>query len=151
MHHLRAAFTALSMILLAQSAAADEAATADITMALERADTVIEHVDGQHFAGTIDGTATFEGRSSPIACVGHAHVTGTGFQITVWCTMTDAAGDRLFMTLERRGDGALEDGGEGELTIQGGTGKYAGMERACPYMASHQPDRRITVEAACNG
>lgn len=150
MNHLRAACVALSLIVLAQSAAADEAAKASITMELRRADTAIEHVDGHRLAGKVEGTVTIEGRSNPTACVGHAHVTSAAFHATIWCTMTAADGDRLFMMLERSGDGVIEDGGEGTLTIQGGTGKYAGMEHACPYVASHLPDRRMLVEAACN-
>ena len=82
------------MFVLAQSAAADEAARANITMEFERADTAIEHLDGHRLASKVEGTGTIDGRSNPTVCVGQAHVTSTEFHATIWCTMTDAAGDR---------------------------------------------------------
>ena len=159
MHHSPAAASAaLVLIFLAQAAAADEAGNASIVMQLERAFTAIEHADGQRLAGTLAGVTMIAGSdqsplpagpSSPTVCVGHGSM-GTEVHVVAHCTLTDADGDRLFVSAERR-DGTLEDGGggKGDMLIRGGTGKYAGLEHLCPYVADYLPENRMVVNATC--
>lgn len=75
---------------------------------------------------------------------------GASSDVVANCTVTDADGDMLFATSERRqGDVTVGSSGKGETRFLGGTGKYEGVTGGCEYTPKYLPENWLVVESDC--
>ena len=121
--------------------------------------TMIDHAEGQIAAGSLTGTLTIlessgapfmEGAHSINRCLVLARTSSAGLDLNAPCTMTDSDGDHLYMeALRRSGDIEAGGGGDGRFTLQGGTGKYAGLSGDCPYETEYLAGERVVTEMNC--
>ena len=65
------------------------------------------------------------------------------------CSWKDSSGDELFVVSERRSGTTDVGGGNGTMSIIGGTGKYSGMTGDCTYSVAWLEYPWMTTESAC--
>ena len=149
-----AAMLAVSGALCAApSAFAQESGSFSAIATYVRDFTSIEHADGAYFGGKLEGSTTILASSgAPFDAGGHSLSTcvvfgkraAAGLDLQTACTTTNASGDTLFLTAERRaGDVDAGGGGAGQLQIAGGTGVYAGLAGSCGYQTSYLANDQV--------
>lgn len=149
----------LGLICAAPGALAQESGSFSVIATYVRDFKSIEHADGAYFGGSMEGSTTVLASSgAPFDAGGHSLSTcvvfgkraAAGLDLQTACTTTDASGDMLFLTAERRaGDVDAGGGGEGELQIAGGTGVYAGLSGRCGYETSYLANDQVITTTDC--
>ena len=149
----------LGIICAAPGALAQESGSFSVIATYVRDFTSIEHADGVYFGGSMEGTATtlassgapfVEGGHSLSTCVVFGKRAAAGLDLQTACTITDASGDTLYLTAERRaGDVEAGSGGRGELQLAGGTGVYAGLAGRCGYHTSYLANDQVVSTTDC--
>ncbi len=152
---------AMSMLLLLPNAAdAQESGSFRILQSYVQDYTTIEHAGGTVTAGTLVGTSTVTESSGPpfaegvtdiAKCLVYVRTPRDGaVELEAACTVTDGAGDEMYL-LARRRDGSIAagGGGAGVFEILGGTGKYADVSGECPYTTQYHPEDHADVSGKC--
>ena len=121
--------------------------------------TVMKHAGRTITGGPLEGTAAIvetsggpfaEGASYRVTCLVYARKSGAGLDLEAPCALTDADGDSLYVTAERRaGDTEVGGGGQGVQRILGGAGKYADVTGNCRYTTDYLPDDRLVSATTC--
>ena len=150
---------ALLTVCAAQTAFAEERGTYELIATQVRDYTTLEHAGRTITGGSLQGTASIvatsggpfaDGANYRVSCVVYVKKSDAGLDLEAPCTMTDEAGNALYVLAERRaGDVAAGGGGTGIHRILGGTGKYAGIVGGCPYTTSYLPDKWIVTRGTC--
>ena len=149
---------ALGLLQVGQGAAASESGSFTIASSLTSQYSTITHVDGTAFASASEGTSTVVkssgepfvvGRSLQTMCVVSGKGSAAGTELEAACTLTSPSGDMLFSTAVRRVDGAAEDGGPGQLALQGGAGGFENITGSCAYETDYLTDTIYVTWAEC--
>ena len=121
--------------------------------------TSVEHADGAYFGGSLEGSTTMlassggpfdAGEHSLSTCVAFGKRSAAGVDLQSACTITNASGDTLYLTAERRaGDVEAGSGGQGELELAGGTGVYAGLAGTCAYQTDYLANNQVVTTTDC--
>ena len=91
-----------------------------------------------------------EGSSTLFGCIVYAKKSPAGLDLEASCNSTDSSGDKLFSLAKRKiGDVTPGGGWTGMTTIQGGTGKYAGVTGTCSYKIDVLSANRLVTLAKC--
>ena len=154
-----AAALAAAAVCAAQPAAAEESGDFAALGSFVHDYTELEHGDGAFFGGVAEGTNTVtESSGAPFAPGDHSHAvcvvfgkrSAAGLDLSAPCTQTDADGDSYY-TLSKRiaGDVDAGGGGEGAMTMVGGTGKYAGLSGSCAYDVDYLAGDRLVFTMHC--
>ena len=154
-----AAILAASAMAAASPAAAGESGEFASIGGFVRDYTEIDHAGGTVVGGSIDGAVTVtESSGEPFAvgahsnamCVVYGKTSDAGIDLEAPCALTDADGDKLYL-VSRRGVGDVEagGGGVGAMTLEGGTGKYAGLSGSCDYETDYLPGDRLVTQWRC--
>ena len=154
-----AAFAAMAMSCIGQTAAADESGSFTALASLVTDYTMIEHPGGTIVGGASAGTNTvLESSGGPFAAGEHSHVTcvvygkrsAAGLQLEASCASTTAAGDKFYL-ISKRSTGGVEEGagGAGSLELLGGTGKFAGVTGTCTYQTAYLAESRLVTTSDC--
>ncbi len=143
-----------------QTAFAEESGSFELVVTHVHDYTTLKHAGRTITGGPLQGTASIvatsggpftDGADYRVTCVVYATSSDTGIDLEAPCTMTDGAGDVLYVRFERRaGTIAVGGGGAGNHLILGGTGKYAGIAGGCPYRTSYLPDKWIVTRVTCS-
>lgn len=143
----------------AQVVAAAESGSFEIVFGFATQYTTIEHAGQKVTGGALNGVSTFvkssggpfaEGANGTGTCIVYATASDAGLAVEAACTVTDAAGDSLFLAARRSaGDIAPAGGGEGRMDLVGGTGKFAGATGTCPYTVQYLPENKGITHIAC--
>ena len=155
-----AVLAALGIICAAPAAFAQESGSFSVIATYVRDFTSIEHADGTYFGGSMEGSTTtlassgapfVEGGHSLSTCVVLGKRSAAGLDLQSACTITNASGDTLYLTAERRaGDVEAGSGGQGELELAGGTGVYAGLAGTCAYDTSYLANNQVVTTTDCS-
>jgi len=150
---------ALLVVCAAQTAFAEESGTYELIASEVHDYTTLEHAGRTITGGPLEGTASIvatsggpftDGADYRVTCVVYVKKSDAGLDLEAPCTMTDGAGDALYVLAERRaGDVAAGGGGRGNHRILGGTGKFSGIVGNCPYTTSYLPGKWIVTRAKC--
>jgi len=112
-------------------------------------------VTGGSSAGTqtiikSSGSLFPEGSSTLFGCIVYAKKSAAGLDLEASCKSTDSSGDKIFSLAKRKvGDVTPGGGWTGTSTIQGGTGKYAGVTGSCNYRIDVLSANRLVTLAKC--
>ncbi len=150
---------ALLAVCAAQTAFAEESGTYELIATEVHDYTTLKHAGRTITGGSLQGTASIvatsggpftDGADYRVTCVVYVKKSDAGIDLEAPCTMTDEAGDALYVVAERRaGTIAAGGGGTGIHRILGGTGKFSGIAGRCPYTTSYLPDKWIVTRATC--
>ena len=156
---LRVPAAALFAVCAAQTASAAETGSFELIMTAVHDYTTLEHAGRTITVGPLQGTARVvaasgapfsEGANHRVSCVVYGKRSKAGIDLEAPCTITDEAGDRLYVVSVRRaGDIAVGGGGKGSYQIQGGTGKFSGLGGDCAYKTSYLPDKWLVTRTTC--
>ena len=154
-----AVIAAMGVLCAAPGAFAQESGSFSAIATYVRDFTSIEHTDGAYFGGSLEGSVTTlassgapfdEGGHSLSTCVIFGKRSAAGLDLRTACTITNASGDTLYLTAERRaGDVEAGGGGEGELELAGGTGVYAGLAGRCAYETDYLANDQVVTSTDC--
>ena len=155
-----ATMLAVSGVLCAAPGAfAQESGSFSVIATYVRDFTSIEHADGVYFGGSMEGSTTtlassgapfVEGGHNLSTCVVFGKRAAAGLDLQTACTITNASGDTLYLTAERRaGDVEAGGGGQGELELAGGTGVYAGLAGRCGYQTDYLANDQVITTTDC--
>ena len=154
-----AVMAGLGILCAAPGAFAQEGGSFSAVANYVRDFTSIEHADGTYFGGTLEGSTTtlassgepfVAGGSSLSTCVVFGKRAAAGLDLQTACTSTNASGDTLYLTAERRaGDVDAGGGGEGRIEIAGGTGAYAGVTGTCAYDTNYLENDQVVTKTDC--
>ena len=149
----------LGMICATPGALAQESGSFSVIATYVRDFTSIEHADGVYFGGSMEGSTTtlassgapfVEGEHSLSKCVVFGKRAAAGLDLRTACSTTNASGDTLYLTAERRaGEVEAGGGGQGELELAGGTGVYAGLAGRCGYETSYLANDQVVTTTDC--
>jgi hypothetical protein len=120
----------------------------------------IQYSDGTATGGSLSGTETIisssggpfvEGSNAVVDCVVLAIKTSAGTELQSPCTITTASGDKMFsIALRKVGDTSEGSGGDGTMTITGGTGQYAGISGRCTYTVEYLANKKAVSRSKCS-
>ena len=151
---------AMGILCAAPGAFAQESGSFSAIATYVRDFTSIEHADGTYFGGGMEGSTTIlassgapfvEGGHNLSTCVVFGKRAAAGLDLQTACTSTNASGDTIFFTAERRaGDVNAGGGGEGQVQIAGGTRVYAGMAGTCAYRTDYLANNQVITTTDCD-
>ncbi len=143
----------------AQPAVAGESGSFELQESYVHDYTTMQHAGTTITGGPLRGTGVIarssgglfpEGGSYGITCLVYAKKSKKGLDLEAPCTFTDSSGDMFYlMAIRRAGVIQVGGGGQGVQRIVGGTGKYAGVTGACPYVTTYLPDKWLVSKATC--
>ena len=160
--HMRVVYAvALAALLSAGLAYAGDDGKFTMLLTASHDYAVVEHAEGTVFGGGLEGVATIVTSTGLpfakdshfyVACVAYGKRGPADFRLETSCTATDAKNkaDRFYTSGGRKvGTARQGGGGDGEVQIVGGTGRFAGVEANCPYDAAYLAENRNVTSLAC--
>ena len=156
--HALGLVAAAGLLQVGQGPAAAETGSFTIISSLTSHYSAITHMDETLFSGASEGTSTVvkssggpfvEGRSLQTRCIVSGTSSVAGTELDGACTSASPSGDTLLSIAKRRVDGAVEEGGAGDLTLQGGAGIFEGITGSCSYDTDYLTETVYVTWAEC--